>query len=294
MTEPFSLSDDEAYARWRDQKLARFPAKAEDLIVEIGDLSDLTKTETDALHDCVQRTNMAVYKGSAHQDVRLAKIQVQALGARFGLKHLDQNPYADEDAITPIHVSDTHGRKLYVPYTQKAINWHTDGYYNPLDRTIRAMILHCVRPAGVAGGENHLFDPEIAYILMRDHDPDMIRALSRATVLKIPGNDVDDQVDRDDICGPVFSVDKSSGALLMRYTQRKRNVVWADDELTHKALAFLQNVLEGPYAFAYRLKAGEGLICNNVLHTRTAFEDGETLSQKRLMLRARFWEHLVL
>ena len=36
------------------------------------------------------------------------------------------------------------------------------------------------------------------------------------------------------------------------------------------------------------LKAGQGIICNNVLHNRTAFTDSE--KQKRLMYRARFYD----
>jgi hypothetical protein len=37
------------------------------------------------------------------------------------------------------------------------------------------------------------------------------------------------------------------------------------------------------------MKAGEGVICNNVLHNRTAFEDNEN---KRLLYRARYYNYL--
>ncbi len=40
--------------------------------------------------------------------------------------------------------------------------------------------------------------------------------------------------------------------------------------------------------FQVALKAGQGIICNNVLHNRSGFTDSET--QKRLMYRARYFE----
>ena len=290
MLKPFSLSAPDDYVRWRDQKLGNFPTASADLLVEIRDLAHISKAETQAVSDRIRRSGMAIYQTSPDAD----RNDVQAFGQHFGLKSLDKNPYADEDAITPLHNSPQEGRKLYIPYTNKAINWHTDGYYNDPDRTIRAMVLHCQRPAGVSGGENQLFDPEIAYILMRDHDPDMIKALMDGHAMTIPGNATDDHVDRQDSAGPVFSVDAKTNTLHMRYTARKRHVIWAEDEITQKAKGFLQDILGGPYTFRHRLCAGEGLICNNVLHTRSAFQDGEGADEKRLILRARFWERLVL
>jgi alpha-ketoglutarate-dependent taurine dioxygenase len=71
-------------------------------------------------------------------------------------------------------------RKEFIPYTDKPIRWHTDGYYNIPERTVRGMVLHCVQSAA-SGGENQLLDHEIAYILLRDENPDFIRAC-RATM----------------------------------------------------------------------------------------------------------------
>jgi hypothetical protein len=67
----------------------------------------------------------------------------------------------------------------FIPYTHKPINWHTDGYYNTLDRRILGMTLHCAQDAE-AGGENALLDHEIAYIQLRDANPDYIAALDAA------------------------------------------------------------------------------------------------------------------
>jgi len=289
---PYSLLNEEAYGEWRERKLSQFPKSDEDLVVDIRDLAHPTKAEMTAVRDRIRRANMAIYQGPIGQDVVAVKGQLRAFASHFGLNNLNQNPYADRDAITSVQVSSGAGRKLYIPYTNQAINWHTDGYYNTQDQAIHTMFLHCVRPAGGSGGENQLFDPEIAYILMRDHDPDMIRALSLPKALMIPGNDLDANVDRKDRFGPVFSVNESLGFLHMRYTARKRHVVWANDDVTQRAVEFLKNILGGPYTFHHRLKAGEGLICNNVLHTRSAFEDGLSDHQNRLILRGRFEDRL--
>ncbi|MBL4692449.1 MAG: TauD/TfdA family dioxygenase [Magnetovibrio sp.] len=295
---PFLLSNPDAYQRWRDEKLSKFPSSISDLMVEIRDLNQLSLAEKTAIRGCVKRAGFALYKGP----VEASKENVQALGEQFGLVRLDHNPYADDDAISSLQAShdtghDTGhvtGRKMYIPYTNKALNWHTDGYYNEPHLTIQSMILHCVRSAGLDGGTNQFFDPEMAYLLMREADLDWIKALQNKTAMTIPGNADDDFVQRGDSSGPVFSVHKASGSLQMRYTARKRHVIWADDKATTQAVDFLQNLLGGPYTFKHRLEPGEGLISTNILHTRSRFEDGDNQHQKRLMLRARFYDRLVL
>ena len=293
---PFSLLDGDAYARWRDQKLKNFPTQSSELLVEVKDSGHLTAPERTAVQVRVNRAGMCIYKGPAVEGVEPSKDVVRALGLHFGLERLDQNPYADEDAITPLHVAagdDTveAGRKLYIPYTDRAINWHTDGYYNTPARRICAMTLHCVRQAGGQGGENQLFDPEMAYLLMRERDPEMVAAFCRDDAMTIPGNDMDDHVKRGDVGGPVFSLNKD-GTLYMRYTARLRNIVWADAPDTQRAVAFMIELLGGPHTFSHRLEAGEGVICNNVLHTRTKFTDSGGPEGQRMMLRARYLDRI--
>ncbi|MCW8916924.1 MAG: TauD/TfdA family dioxygenase [Magnetovibrio sp.] len=298
----FSLNNSDGYLRWRDAKLANFPQTANELVVEVKDTKNPTSSELKAIRDRVRRAGMAIYVGPAIADVEQSKESVQAFGHHFGLDHLDQNPYADEDAITPLHVAAgeerlEQGRKMYIPYTSRAISWHTDGYYNTTARRIRGMILHCVRQAGGKGGENALFDPEMAYLLMREQDPDMVAGFCGDRAMTIPGNDMDDAVNRGDVTGPVFSLNKIDGSLYMRYTARKRNIIWAEDEGTQRGVDFMSKLLEDggpgePYIFRHRMEPGQGLICNNVLHTRTKFEDGSEDDALRMMLRARYLERV--
>ena len=298
---PFFLGNSEDYARWRDAKLAAFPKNVNELVVEIADPVHPTNAEVSAIRDRISRCGMAVYAGPALDDVEDAKALVKALGLHFGLKTLDHNPYADEDDITPLHVAAgeerlEQGRKMYIPYTSRPISWHTDGYYNTTARRIRGMILHCVRQAGAAGGENALFDTELAYLLMREQDPEMIKAFAAPNAMTIPGNDIDADVERGDVSGPVFSLNKD-GSLYMRYTARKRNIVWPKDDATQRAVKFMQDILADggpgePYIFRHRMEPGQGLICNNVLHTRTGFEDTSDDAGLRMMLRARYLERV--
>ena len=299
---PFFLSNSDDYARWRDAKLEGFPKDVNELVVELKDPNHPTNAEVLAIRDRIRRCGMAVYAGPALEGVENSKALVKALGLHFGLKTLDHNPYADEDDITPLHVAAgeerlEQGRKMYIPYTSRPISWHTDGYYNTTRRRIRGMILHCVRQAGTAGGENALFDSEMAYLLMREKDPEMIKAFSAPNAMTIPGNDIDADVERGDVSGPVFSLNKADGSLYMRYTARKRNIIWPEDDASQRAVAFMQELLADggpgePYIFRHRMEPGQGLICNNVLHTRTAFEDGQDDAGLRMMLRARYIERV--
>jgi len=304
---PFSLKNKDEYARWRDAKLAQYPTSGADLVVELKDTAQPSDAELQAIRDRVRRAGMAIYIGPAKADIEDSKDQVCALGRCFSMERLDHNPYADEDAITPLHVAAGHerleaGRKMYIPYTNRPINWHTDGYYNTPARRIRGMVLHCVRQAGAQGGENALFDPEMAYLLMRERDPEMLAAFCADGAMMIPGNAIDDDVLRGDVSGPVFSLNKADGTLHMRYTARKRNIQWATDDATQRGVAFMQEVLAddgpssqslgAPYIFRHRMEPGQGLICNNVLHTRTQFEDGGTEDQSRMMLRARYYDRV--
>ncbi|MBC8269222.1 MAG: TauD/TfdA family dioxygenase [Rhodospirillaceae bacterium] len=288
----FDLDNDTAYVSWRDNKLSGYPESAEALIVEVADFENPTAIELAALRHIIAKTNMALYscKAGFDGDVERAKKSLDTLAGSFGLSHLDANLCADEDAITPLSVAEGGRRGRYIPYTNRPISWHTDGYYNKPEQKIRAMILHCINPAA-DGGVNALMDPEIAYIRMRDANPDFIRALMHPDAMLIPANDEGAGVIRAAQGGPVFSCPDGT-SLHMRYTARTRSIAWRDDTITAQAIGFLSELLAGdsPYIFRHRMAAGEGVLCNNVLHNRAAFEDDEI--QQRLILRARYFDRI--
>ncbi|MEY2686770.1 MAG: hypothetical protein RL375_968 [Pseudomonadota bacterium] len=294
----FDLDDDRAYRRWRDWKLAQLPVEASTLVVHVQDPYRLSIAEKAALIDRITRCNVAIYQMSTTGlqvtfEETPDKGLPQALGAQLGLHRLDANWLADEDGVSSIQVRRAGGggagegaHAAFIPYTDKAIRWHTDGYYHPAGRTIHAMVLHCVRPAA-RGGVNTLLDHELAYISLRDRDPALVRALMRPEVMTIPARDDDQGVARAAQTGPVFSV--LGGRLHMRYTARKRSIAWRDDEATRRAVAALEGVLDDPATpgrLQLQLQAGMGIVGHNVLHDRSSFDDDPT--QPRLLYRARF------
>ena len=288
------FDDDDAYAYWRDGKLDDYPESPSGLVVELADLGKPTEIEMAAIRQRIGKTNMAFYASRPNQGRRESgvKEQLAALGLCFGLRRLDANLCADEDAISSLSVAEGGRRGRYIPYTSRPISWHTDGYYNKLDQQIRGMILHCLQPAA-EGGENAVMDHEIAYILMRENNPDMISALKHPEAMQIPANDEGNGVIREAQTGPVFSFSDKDGSLHMRYTARTRSIIWRDDGATAAAVAFLSDLLQSDsrYIFKHRMNAGEGLVCNNVLHNRSGFED--TDDQHRLFFRARYLDRII-
>jgi alpha-ketoglutarate-dependent taurine dioxygenase len=283
----FSLNDSEAYHSWRDQKLNGYPTRSEALLVELGDLRRLSEAERAALAKRLNKTNIVIYK---YKGKAASKADIQSLACQLGLAQLDHNLCADEDKITSLQVVDKGRHGGYIPYSDKRLSWHTDGYYNSAAQTVRAIIMHCVRPAAT-GGENMYLDPEILYIQLREQDPRWIEALMQANAMIIPANFENGKQIRSETRGPVFSVDQQ-GYLHMRYSARIRNIEWAKNGHIKKARAFITEFLasDSPYVFRYRLQTNEGVISNNVLHNRTAFKNDE--QHNRLLYRARFYERV--
>ena len=291
MSGPFDLNDLVSYHQWRERKLDSAPRRIEDILLAIDDPRALIATELDALLQRCATANMVIYTsntvGEADKEIP------RRLGAQLGLHRLDSHWLTDSDAISPISVQgalERSERKEFIPYTDKPIKWHTDGYYNDPVRTVRGLILHCVQSAA-SGGESQLLDHEIAYILLRDENPDFIRALAQADAMTIPPRSDENGVARAAQPGPVFSVD-ADGFLHMRYTARTISIEWRGDAATQAAVAALARILAAPTPWTLhgRLEPGMGLVCNNVLHDRSGFVD--TLQRHRLLYRARYHDRI--
>ncbi len=281
---------DEVYAAWRQHKLNGYPHGPEVPVVDIANGDRLSGREADALHLALARTNFVIYR--LGPDGGSGKATIRRFGRQLGLERLDSNLCSDEDGITSLEVVAKRREGEYIPYTNKRLNWHTDGYYNTLEEQIRGVILHCVRQAA-SGGENALLDHEIAYIHLRDENPAFISALMAPDAMTIPPNIQNGREIRPLQTGPVFSVD-AEGYLHMRYSARARNIVWKPDSTTLAAAECLLNLFQqdSPYIFRHRLKSGEGVLSNNVLHCRTSFEDDEDVGQTRLLYRARYFDRV--
>ena len=290
---PFSLHPDaeSAYQTWRNWKLSVYPLKPAELLVQVDDPFELTEKEKSEMLMRFAHSNMAIYTINNRFDFSDKKI-VESLGRNFGLLRLDNNLGSDSDSITSLQVIEDGRKQSYIPYSNKKLSWHTDGYYNLPQEQVRAIVLHCANNAA-KGGENALLDHEMMYIHLRDQNPAYISALMKEDVLTIPANIENGIHIRDAQSGPVFSVDKDSGALHMRYSARKRNIIWADDDTTRQAVLAIDDFLasDSPWILHHRLEPGQGLICNNVLHNRTAFEN-DNGEHQRLIYRGRYYDRL--
>ncbi|RLA07487.1 MAG: taurine catabolism dioxygenase TauD [Gammaproteobacteria bacterium] len=285
----FNLKDDYFYQQWREQKLTDYPTNITDLLVNVNMPHKMDKDEKQQILTRVKKANMAIYVS----DIKDSDINIPLqTSAQFGLKNINSNWLAQNKGVSSLQVEKNRTNQHYIPYTNKAINWHTDGYYNALDKQIYALNLHCVSPA-FKGGKNKLLDHEIAYILLRDENPDYIKALSDKNAMTIPAREKPNgKIARKTITGPVFSVN-DDGFLHMRHTIRKKFIHYADDNLTCEAVQFLNHILQdesNKYIFYGKLEAGMGLISHNILHTRDGFEDSE--NQKRLIYRTRFFDRI--
>ena len=285
---PFMLArGDAVFRRWRDAKLAGYPASPATIIVEVKDLANISAGEREELLRVCRKTNMAIYRAKQPVD----KPALRAFGQHLGLRRLTTNPLADDDGITSLQALASKAGRGYIPYSSKPLSWHTDGYYNAPGEDIRAFALHCVR-AAASGGENRLLDPEIVYLYLRERDPAHIAALMAPDAMDIPPNEDPELAPRAKRSGPVFSVD-AQGNLHMRYTARTRSIAWKQDAATQAAKAALEALLADTRlpVFTHRLAPGEGIVCNNVLHSRSAFTDAA--GAERLLFRARYYDRIL-
>ena len=304
----FQLGDDSSYQTWRALKLSNFSTLRKDIssdlpdktsgelagesIVTVTDLANPQDVEISQILDSCRKTNMAIYQ--VHEPIAPQKLEkiLEKFCLNFGLKTMENHRSAGNSGVVAIEQTTIGGKGGYIPYTDKPLSWHTDGYYNAPENRIRAMVLHCARDAS-EGGVNELLDPEIAYIRLRDENPQFIASLMHPQAMIIPANEDPRSAYRPDSIGPVFEVDNQTGHLHMRYSARARNIIWRDDPITDQARAFLSHILKNdPLIVRHKLHSGQGVISNNVLHNRTGFVDTGDVGETRLMYRIRYMERV--
>ncbi len=275
----------EEFRAWWRIKLAGYRRFLESPVVAVDSLDRLSDTEWNALAGNLDTANMALYQ--AHRQ-EIGRDDVLALGRQFGLERPDRNLCAEEDAVTEITVRDELSHRRYIPYTTRALSWHTDGCYNDNAHAVRAFILHCAEQAH-SGGENALLDPEILLGLLKNDQNINADALFSSSAFTIPANLDGEQVLRAAYSGAVFSA--TGGQLHTRFSARQRHIEWSDDaELLTAVEAIRYYLNHSPLVLSVRLKPGMGLIARNVLHTRNAFVDAR--GTRRLVYRARYFDPL--
>ena len=156
-----------------------------------------------------------------------------------------------------------------IPFTSRALNWHTDGYYNAPGQSVRAVVMHCAAPAA-SGGETTLLDPDLVHAVMHEQDPLLVEALAHPRAMTIPSMKP---------TGAGATCPHRTRLPLPRRSPRTcscatrcapRSIRWRSTPATARAVAALEAMIASLSAHHVRVRfeAGEGVICNNVLHRR--------------------------
>ena len=290
---PFALSNETRYRQWRDNKLQLRSELDPVEILRIDAENPLADVNPERLKHQIEAYNFILYEfdPSFDQNPRQNFLEINQ---KFGLYNFEVRADADSSGIAELKdAGPDDNRSHYIPYTNRALNWHTDGYYNSERQQINAFARYCVQPAAKGGG-NYVFDHELMYIRIRDTAPDLIAALMAPDLMVIPANIQSNQVIRPEKSGPVFSICPRSGALHMRYSARPRNIGWKSDKASARAVNLIREILLDDSALIeFKLDAGQGIICNNILHGRKAFSDTDA-TRARLLYRVRYLDSISL
>jgi len=266
------------FLRWAEEKERNIPHNIDGIIVNIHDINNVKISEIAKIKETINKCNSCIYssKIALKSNTNLLKF-VESIGMRtYDRNNIESNEIS---TITPLE----NNKINYIPYTDKSLNWHTDGYYDK--KSIFSWLLHCVHPA-THGGENYLLDHELAlreYVLRYDD----INNLMSEDALTIPESK---DTSRSEISTYIFSIKNKYKKLHMRFSMRKDNI--GTSPKAGDAVTKLKQTIENDcakYSLTYKLQKNEGIITNNILHGRKAFKDDKV---KRKLLRIRSYERL--
>ena len=266
------------FLTWAEEKERNIPHNIDGIIVNIHDINNVKISEIAKIKETINKCNSCIYssKIALKSNTNLLKF-VESIGMRtYDRNNIESNEIS---TITPLE----NNKINYIPYTDKSLNWHTDGYYDK--KSIFSWLLHCVHPA-THGGENYLLDHELAlreYVLRYDD----INNLMSEDALTIPESK---DTSRSEISTYIFSIKNQYKKLHMRFSMRKDNI--GTSPKAGDAVTKLKQTIENDcakYSLTYKLQKNEGIITNNILHGRKAFKDDKV---KRKLLRIRSYERL--
>ena len=266
------------FLRWAEEKEKNIPQNINELLVEIHDINNVTTTEITKIKEIIQTYNCCIYASNMNLKSNSNLLRfVESIGMKtYDCNNIDLNKIS---TITPRETS----KVSYIPYTEKALNWHTDGYYD--EKSIFSWLLHCVSPSS-EGGENYLLDHELVlreYILRNDD----INVLMEDGALIIPESK---DTSRPEISTYIFSFSNAYKKLHMRFSMRRDNI--ASSTRASDAITRLKKIIEShcaQYSLTYKLCKNQGILTNNILHGRNSFKDDKV---NRKLLRIRSYERL--
>jgi hypothetical protein len=269
----------EDFIEWSAKKDLNIPSNINDLKVSISDINHVSKAEISQIKQKLTKFNCCIYASGTDLD---DNSKIMRFAQSLGMRTFDSHNI-DDSAISTISANKDENNMRYIPYTNKGLNWHTDGYYD--SKPIFSWLLHCIEPA-LSGGENFLLDHELAireYILKYD---DIIYLTNNET-FSIPTDEV---AKREITSNYVCDMNNEYKKLHMNFSMRKENIIVNKD--SESAMSKLIKIIKEDckkYHLTYKLSKSEGIVSNNILHGRNAFKDGRVM---RKILRIRSHERL--
>ena len=269
----------EDFIEWSAKKDLNIPSNINDLKVSISDINHVSKAEISQIKQKLTKFNCCIYASGTDLD---DNSKIMRFAQSLGMRTFDSHNI-DDSAISTISADKNENNMRYIPYTNKGLNWHTDGYYD--SKPIFSWLLHCIEPA-LSGGENFLLDHELAireYILKYD---DIIYLTNNET-FSIPTDEV---AKREITSNYVCDMNNEYKKLHMNFSMRKENIIVNKD--SESAMSKLIKIIKEDckkYHLTYKLSKSEGIVSNNILHGRNAFKDGRVM---RKILRIRSHERL--
>ena len=267
------------FKQWALEKEDNIPLNIDDLIVKIHDINHATLAEISNIKDIIKRFNCCVYQSKVGLN---AQADLMNFAQSIGMETYDTNNIHNSP-ISLIMSLETENALNYIPYTNKKLNWHTDGYYD--EKPIFSWLLHCEEPA-YSGGENYLLDHELAireYIIKYDN----LESLSSLDAFTIPGNT---HANRGETKGYICDNDNEYKKFHMKFSMREKNMKLNEQSKT--AIMRMKKIIKEDckkYCLTYKLSKNEGIVSNNILHGRNSFEDGKAM---RKLYRIRSYERI--
>lgn len=248
-----------------------------------GDI-DSTSETLKRICDEVRDYGFSLYQWSEPADD--VSTSVEHLHRRLSLSAHDTGVLQTGSGLSLLRDLSSTARGRFVPYTARAMGWHTDGYYNAPEQTLRCFTLHCIHPAA-SGGTLTVVDPELLLIALYDDDPQLVTDLCHPQCMTLPANQDDVGHDRPDRHVPVLFA-HTDGTPGLRFTTRTQHISWLSDATKAAAERLAELIdLHSQWHQAIRLDSGQGIITRNILHRRDAFTD-DPAGPSRQMLRGRY------
>lgn len=285
LTEKFN-GRSSAYRQWREHRLK---LQIDWCATEPLALSPALNTAADAQSLSILCNQVRDYGFAVYQWTRTSadiNTDVARLYSGLSLTTTDKGVVRDNNGLSLL--SDLSGtpRGRFIPYTARAMGWHSDGYYNAPEQALRCFTLHCVQPAA-EGGELSVLDDQLLLISLYDENPEMASLLASNNAMTIPANKDDIGHDRPDRSTAVL-FNHADGTPGTHFTTRTTNIRWQSPDTMAAAQRMTQLIDEHrDWQHTVRLKPGQGIVTRNILHRREAFTDAAGVPPRQ-MLRGRF------